>query len=68
MAQETLKIKAFNNAEIITFNIVGELKEADNISLKPSEFDLVYTSVIKTIQQLEKNNLLTETAENILNG
>ena len=62
MAQRTLKIKAFNNAEIITF------KEADNISLNPSEFDLVYTSVIKTIQQLDKNNLLTECAENILNG
>mgnify|MGYP003131540929 CR=1 FL=1 len=63
-----MKIKAFNNAEILTFNIIGQIKEADNTSLSPSEFDLVYTSVIKTIQQLEKNNLLTETADNILNG
>jgi hypothetical protein len=68
MAQETIKIKAFNNAEIITFNIVGQIKEADNISLNPSEFNLVYKSVVKTIQQLEKNNLLTESAEDILNG
>lgn len=63
-----MKIKAFNNAEILTFNIIGQIKEADNTTINPSEFDLIYTSVIKTIQQLEKNNLLTETADNILNG
>ena len=27
MAQKTIKIKAFNNAEIIAFNIVGQIKK-----------------------------------------
>jgi hypothetical protein len=62
-----MKIKAFNNAEIISLNIMGELKEIDNISLSKKEFDLLYTTVIKTVKQLEKNDLLKHSAETILN-
>ena len=47
----------------------NEAKTAGKLLKEASfEFDLVYTSVIKTIQQLDKNNLLTESAEDILNG
>tara|TARA_R100000654_G_scaffold23224_1_gene45517 strand:+ start:176 stop:385 length:210 start_codon:yes stop_codon:yes gene_type:complete len=63
----TMKIKAFNNAEIISLNIVGKLKDEDNISLHPKEFNLVYTTVIQTIRELEKNDLLKHSAESILN-
>tara|TARA_R100001163_G_scaffold3068_4_gene4686 strand:+ start:1281 stop:1535 length:255 start_codon:yes stop_codon:yes gene_type:complete len=67
MEKNTMKIKAFNNAEIISLNIMGELKETDNISLSKKEFDLLYTTVIKTVRQLEKNDLLKHSAETILN-
>jgi hypothetical protein len=67
MKKNTMKIKAFNNAEIISLNIMGELKEIDNISLSKKEFDLLYTTVIKTVKQLEKNDLLKHSAETILN-
>ncbi len=67
MKKNTMKIKAFNNAEIISLNIIGELKEIDNISLSKKEFDLLYTTVIKTVKQLEKNDLLKHSAETILN-
>jgi hypothetical protein len=63
----TMKIKAFNNAEIISFNIVGKLKDKDNISLNPAEFNLVYTAVIETIKELGKNNLLTHDVGSVLN-
>ena len=68
MESETLKIKAFNNVEIISFNIVGFLKEQDNISLSPSEFNLVYNSVIQTIKQLGENDLLKHNADTIINN
>jgi|TARA_R100000081_G_C4684143_1_gene99069 hypothetical protein len=67
MEKNTMKIKAFNNAEIISLNIMGDLKEIDNISLSKKEFDLLYTTVIKTVKQLEKNDLLKHSAETILN-
>ena len=68
METKTMKIKAFNNCEIIALNIVGMLKDNDNITLNPKEFNLVYTSVIETIKQLEKNDLLKHTANEIMNG
>ena len=68
MKTETLKIKAFNNPEIISWNIVGHLKDNHNISLKPGEFKLVYNSVIQTIRQLGENDLLKHDAETIING
>ena len=68
MKKETLKIKAFNNPAIISWNIVGHLKDTQNIALNPGEFKLVYTSVIQTIRQLGENDLLKHEAETIING
>ena len=50
---ESIKIKAFSNAEKISFNVLDKLNISDM-----SDFKLTQLVVFETLRQLDKNELL----------
>ena len=63
---KTKSIKMFSNAEVLAMNSIGQyLDKCDNVILTPEEQKLSMNVIFEALRQLEKNDLLKCTLDEI---
>ena len=63
---KTKSVKMFSNAEVLAMNSIGQyLDKCDNVILTPEEYKLSMKVIFEALRQLEKNDLLKCTLDEL---